>query len=87
MNISIVEIDNLNLSFISADLALVTTLSLFFPITRIDKQNPRKVLFKFSRNKKLEAFIDRYWKKEILVEPRTYFDQLKSLKARIYGNE
>lgn len=87
MNISIAEIDNLTLSFISADLALVTTLSLFFPITRIDKQNPRKVLFEFSRNKKLEAFTDRYWKKELLVEPRTYFDQLKSLKARIYGNE
>ena len=84
MKINSAEINKITPSFFSSDLALVTAISIFFPIIDIDKQNPRKVLFKFSRNKKLETFIDRYWKKELLVEPRSYFDNLKALKARIY---
>lgn len=83
MKINSAEI-NITPSFFSSDLALVTAISIFFPIVEIDKQNPRKVLFKFSRNKKLETFIDRYWKKELRIEPRSFFDQLKALKARIY---
>ena len=71
--------------YYSSDLALATTISLWYPIEAIDRnQNPRKVFFKFTRTKKLEAFIDRYWKKELRIEPRSYFDQLKALKARIY---
>ena len=84
MKINNAEINKITPSFFSSDLALVTSISIFFPIVEIDKQNPRKVLFKFSRNKKLEAFIDRYWKKELRIEPRSFFDQLKALKARIY---
>lgn len=71
----------------SSDLALATVLSLFFPISSIDKQNPRKAEFIFERSRKLEELINQYWKKELLVEPRQYFDQLKSLKARLYASE
>jgi len=84
MKINHAEIIKIKPSFFSSDLALVTALSIYFPIVGIDRQNPRKILFKFSRNKKLETFIDRYWKKELRIEPRSYFDQLKALKARIY---
>lgn len=84
MKINHTEINNLKLSFFSSDLALATTLSLFFPITRIDKQNPRKVIFAFERTRNLEHFLDKYWNRKIQVEPRQYFDQLKALKARIY---
>ncbi len=73
--------------FISSDLSLIATASLFFPILDIDKTNPRKAEFVFKRTQKLDDLIDRYWKKELLVEPRQYFDQLKSLKARLYANE
>jgi len=71
----------------TSDLSLATTLSLYCPITDIEKQNPRKAEFIFERNQELDDLLDRYWKKELLVEPRTYFDQLKALKARLYGNE
>jgi len=71
----------------TSDLAISATLSLFVPITQIDKTNPRKAQFIFDRTKDLDSLLDRYWKKELLVEPRIYFDNLKSLKARLYGNE
>lgn len=87
MKINNAEINKIKPSFFSSDLALVTALSVYFPITRIDKQNPRKVVFAFERNKSLEHFLDKYWKKEIQVEPRQYFDQLKALKGRIYEAE
>jgi len=74
-------------TFISSDLALVTALSLFFPIVNINKENPRKAQFIFYSTDKLYKFIDDYWNKELRVEPRQYFDQLKAIKARLYANE
>lgn len=71
----------------TSDLALAVTLSLYCSITSIEKQNPRKAQFIFDRNQELDNLLDRYWKKELLVEPRTYFDELKALKARLYTNE
>lgn len=68
----------------TVDLALVTAISLFVPIEDVNKQNPRRAEFIFQRTKELEKLIDKYWKKELLVEPRDFFDQLKALKARIY---
>ncbi len=73
--------------FTSSDLALVTAVSLFFPILSIDKTNPHKALFWFNRVEGLDDVVERFWKRELLIEPRQYFDQLKSIKARLYGNE
>jgi len=68
----------------SSDLALVTTLSLFYPIETIDRQNPHKALFLFKRNAELDQLIETYWKGELKVNPATYFQQLKIIKARLY---
>ena len=73
-------------TFISSDLAIVAAISLYFPIIEVDKTNPRKAEFIFERNLKLESLLDKYWKKELLIEPRAYFDQLKAIKARLYGS-
>lgn len=86
MKINQAETNTQNI-FTSSDLALTTVVSLFFPIVAINKQNPRKAEFLFNRTKELNEFIDRYWKKELLVEPRAYFDQLKAIKARLYAND
>lgn len=71
----------------TSDLSLATTLSLYCPIIKIRKENPRKAEFLFERNQELDNLLDRYWKKELLVEPCTYFDQLKALKNRLYSSE
>jgi hypothetical protein len=73
--------------FSTADLALATTVSIWFPLQQVDKKNPRRALFTFERSKELDELVDKYWKRELQVEPRQYFDQLKSLKARLYSNE
>lgn len=74
-------------TFISSDLAIVTTISLYCQIIEIDKTNPRKAQFVFERNLKLDSLLKKYWNKELLVEPRAYFDQLKAIKARLYAND
>lgn len=86
MNITITETNKSASQFISSDLALVTAISLFYPFEKIDKQNPRKAQFIFIRNNQLDELVEKYWKKELLVEPRQYFDQLKAIKTQLYSN-
>lgn len=74
-------------TFTSSDLAIVAAISLYCPIVEVDKTNPRKAQFVFERNSKLNSLLDKYWNKELLIEPRAYFDQLKAIKARLYANE
>ena len=71
----------------TSDLGLATTLSLFFPIKTIDRNNPRKVLFVFDQTKELEQFVDKYWRSEIVIEPKTFTNQIKNIKTRIYSGE
>lgn len=73
--------------FSTSDLALATTISIWCQLQDVDKQNPHRAFFIFNRSKQLDELVDKYWKRELAVEPRQYFDQLKSLKARLYSNE
>jgi len=72
--------------FESSDLALVAFLSLLFPIESIDKTNPRKAIFLFSKTRELDEQVRGYWRGETRVEPRAYFDALRRIKARIYAD-
>lgn len=78
--------ENLKLSdyYSTTDLALTTAISLFFPLEAIDRQNPHKAQFLFKRNEQLDQLIETYWKGELRVNPATYFQQLKIIKARLY---
>jgi hypothetical protein len=71
----------------TSDLALATTISLFYPIEAIDKENPRKAYFVFKREEGLDELIEKYWKGELRIEPKTFFNQLRVIKARLYGSE
>jgi len=79
--------ENLKLSdyFSSSDLALVCTISLWYPIDAIDRQNPRKACFRFKRDKKFDELIKAYWERALKIEPQEYFNQLKAIKARLYS--
>lgn len=68
----------------TADLALAAAISISSPLESIDKTDSHRVLFVFMLSKQIEEFIDKYWRRELRVEPRCYFDQLRALKARIY---
>lgn len=86
MNMIITETVNTSNIFTSSDLALVTTISLFYSNYKIDKSNPHKVLFLFQRNKNLETLIEKYYRRQLSIEPRQFFDQLKAIKVQIYSN-
>ncbi len=68
----------------TSDLSLATAISLFFPIEGIDKTR-HKALFLFKRSQELDLLIESFWRKELKVDPLTYFNQLKIVKARLYG--
>lgn len=71
--------------YITSDLALVAAISLNFPIEEIDRSNPYKAQFKFKKDKSLEDFVASYWREEIKISPQRYFNQIKLVKTRLYG--
>ena len=79
--------ENLKLKdcYSTSDLALATAISLWYPIDVIDRQNPHKATFLFKRNERLDETIEAYWRRELKVEPQAYFDQLRTIKTRLYS--
>lgn len=75
--------------FRSSDLALVVALSLFFPVEAIDKEPMSgKAYFLFRKDgKDFEKILQQYWSRELRIEPQTFFNQMKVIKARIYSKD
>ena len=72
----------------SADLALVTVLSLSFPIEAIDRDpDTRKAYFLFRKESGLDEVVEAFWKRELKIEPQAFFNQLRIIKARLYGDK
>lgn len=74
-------------TFVTSDLNLATVLSLSFVLEGIDRTNPQRALFMFRRDQNLDRLIEMFWRKELRIEPQEYFQQLKIIKTRLYGNE
>lgn len=72
----------------SADLALVAVVFLFYPLEAIEKPvGSRKAYFLFKREVGLDELIESYWRRELKVDPQAYAGALRSIKARLYGEE
>ena len=69
----------------TADLSLAAVLVFSFPIEALDRTNPRKAYFVFRRDVGLDELVEQFWRGELKVEPRSYFDQLKIIKGRLYA--
>lgn len=61
-------------------------ISVGFPLYKLNKSNPRKVQFSFKEQEEAEKIVDDYWSDNLSVNARTYFDNIKMLKNRIYTN-
>ncbi|MGH7202971.1 MAG: DUF5659 domain-containing protein [Candidatus Levyibacteriota bacterium] len=72
--------------FSTSDLTLATALSLWYPIEKIDKKNPRKAQFVFTRSPQLESLISSFWRGELKVDPKEYAAQQKNIKTRLYDD-
>ena len=56
-----------------------------FNLISLNKENPKKVQFIFQREKGIEKVVDEYWSNQLEVKARTFFDNTKMLKNRIYS--
>ena len=66
------------------DLTLVVTLLISgFSLKSMDSSNPSRVIFEFENSADLEKTIDKFWKGEIVVEPKKFNYTLRELKDRI----
>ena len=73
--------------YATSDLALATVISLSHPIEEVDRLNPRRAEFLFRRTADLDRVVELYWKGLLQVEPQEFFNQLRIVKARLYGEE
>ncbi len=70
--------------FVTRDLPLAAALAISFPLTRCTRQSDRRLEFCFEATPELEEARDSYWHGTMLVEPRSYNDQIKKFKDRYF---
>lgn len=68
-----------------SDLGLATAIALYHPLEFIDRANPRKAVFVFRKEKSVKETISKYWNGQLNVNALEYFNQLKSIKTRLYS--
>ena len=71
----------------TSSLALATALSTYGHVYTIIFSTSPRAEFIFPYVPDLEELIDKYHRRELVVEPQTYFDHLKAIKSRLYGRE
>jgi hypothetical protein len=58
-----------------------------FELASLDKSNPKKVRFIFKRKKEIDSVADKYWTDKLEVKARSFFDNIKAIKNRIYTDQ
>jgi len=77
-----------NKYFESSDISLAAALiTAGYPVSHLDKQEPSKVKFVFSRDDGMDDIIQLYWNNQLKLPLLTFFNNLKMLKNRIYSDE
>lgn len=67
-----------------SDLCLATVISQYFPIVSVNKNNPRRAEFIFEGSDELKGYISKFWEGKLVVEPKSFFNQIKNIKSMIY---
>lgn len=57
-----------------------------FELVGIDKTNPKKALFTFKREGNIDEVANNYFANKLNVRARSFADNLKALKNKLYGN-
>ena len=74
--------------FISTDLGIAAALlTADFELLNLDKSDPRKVKFVFSRGEGITKVADDFWSNRLEQKVRAFWDNVKVLKNRLYSNE
>jgi hypothetical protein len=56
-----------------------------FELISLNKQNPNKVVFIFTRKTGIDEAIKDYWNNNLKVDAQGYFNAIKRLKNQIYS--
>ncbi len=81
-----IPIENSSLVMKTFDLgASAALLCKGFELLSLDKCNPHKVNFVFSRKAGIDEIIESYWSDRLEVKARSFFDAIKALKNRLYS--
>lgn len=69
-----------------SDLGLAASLSAMgFEIVRVDKSNPKRVVFVFEKSTAVELAVNDFWSNKLLLPASSLLDHIRKLKFRIYG--
>jgi len=71
--------------FKTTDLALAATIALFLRMPDIKKLSSGKCEFHFQQEEDLDKLIPAFWRGELLVEPRRFFESMRAIKSQIYN--
>ncbi len=58
-----------------------------FALLTLDRANPRKVRFIFRRETGIEKVADDFWSDLLEQKSRSFWDNVKTLKNRLYSDE
>jgi hypothetical protein len=73
--------------FLSYDIGLAAALTtLHFELLSLNRDNLRKIGFIFSRTPELEQATQEYFAGRLLVDARSFFENTKMLKNRIFSS-
>lgn len=72
--------------FITYDIGLAAALvTLGYALWDVDKSNPKKSQFIFKRDGHIDKMINQYWDDKLTIPVRSFYDNLKMLKNRLYS--
>lgn len=57
-----------------------------YKLLDVDRTNNRKVLFVFEQKTNIEKTANRFFTDELRVKARSYFDNVKALKSKLYSD-
>lgn len=78
--------DSLNVKFLTYDIGLAAALiTLGYNLYKVDKLDKKKCQFIFNRDEHIDKMVDEYWDDKLTLLVRSFYDNLKMLKNRLYS--
>ena len=72
--------------FFTYDLGCAAALvSLCYKINTLNRDNPKKIKFIFDSSNEIRLAAEKYWEDKLTVAARTYFNNIKMLKNRVFS--
>jgi hypothetical protein len=82
-----INLQNYENKFSTSDLGIATALvSLGYEVPLHDKSNPTKVIFIFEDRNNINEAVKKFWSNQLPVDARTFFENTKMLKSRIWND-